>query len=95
MNTTRDISKLSQISLAQGLVKLSITILKYHLWYVCQISLQIMLLPILISSGDGLKPEPVKIETCRRSLKPVPWTVSLFIIFMFILRIIYFSDIHI
>ena len=34
INTTRDISKLSQIS-------------KYHSWYLCQISLQIMLLPTL------------------------------------------------
>ena len=42
VNTTRDISKLSQISL----VKLRITISKYHSWYLCQISLQIMLLPI-------------------------------------------------
>ena len=48
INTTRDISKLSQISLAWRRVKLRITILKYHLWYLCQISLQIMLLPILI-----------------------------------------------
>ena len=39
VNTTRDISKLSN---------LRITILKYHAWYLCQISLQIMLLPILI-----------------------------------------------
>ena len=29
-------------------MKLPITILKYHSWYLCQISLQIMLLPILI-----------------------------------------------
>ena len=29
-------------------MKLRITILKYHLWYLCQISLQIMLSPILI-----------------------------------------------
>ena len=43
-----DISKLSQISLALRLVKLRITILKYHSWYLCQISLQIMLLPIQI-----------------------------------------------
>ena len=48
VNTTRNISKLSQISLAYRLVKLSVTILKYHSWYLCQISLQIMLLPILI-----------------------------------------------
>ena len=47
-NTTRDISKLSQISLAQRLVKLPITISKYRSWYLCQISLQIMLLPIHI-----------------------------------------------
>ena len=40
INTTRDISKLSQISLAHRLVKLRITILKYHSWYLCQISLQ-------------------------------------------------------
>ena len=48
INTTRDISKLSQISLAYRLVKLRTTISKYHLWYLGQISLQIMLLPILI-----------------------------------------------
>ena len=47
--TTRDISKLSQISFAQRLVKLRITISKYHEWYLCQISLQIMLLPIQIA----------------------------------------------
>ena len=46
INTTRDISKLSQISLAQRLVKLRITILKCDSWYLCQISLLIMLLPI-------------------------------------------------
>ena len=48
INTTRDISKLSQISLAPRLVKLRIAISKYHSWYLCKISLQIMLLPILI-----------------------------------------------
>ena len=48
VHTTRDISKLSQISLAI-LLQVRITILKYHSWYVCQISyLQIMRLPILI-----------------------------------------------
>ena len=31
-------------------MKLRITISKYHSWYLCQISLQIMLLPILIKS---------------------------------------------
>ena len=46
INTTCDISNLSQIPLAQRLVKLPTTILKYHLWYLCQISLQIMPLPI-------------------------------------------------
>ena len=46
MNTTCDISRLSQISLAKRLVKLRITISKYHLWYLCQILLQIMPLPI-------------------------------------------------
>ena len=30
-------------------MKFRITILKYHSWYLCQISLQIMLLPILMS----------------------------------------------
>ena len=35
INTTRDIWKLPQIS-------------KYHSWYLCQVSLQIMLLPIQI-----------------------------------------------
>ena len=29
-------------------MKLHITILKYHSWHLCQISLQIMLLPILM-----------------------------------------------
>ena len=48
LQTFCDISKLSQISLAYGLVKLRSTILKYHSWYLCQISLQIMLLPILM-----------------------------------------------
>ena len=48
INTTRVISKLSQISLAWRLVKFRITILKYHSWYLCQISLQIILLPIQI-----------------------------------------------
>ena len=48
INTTHDISKLSQISLAYRLVKLRITILKYHSWYFCQIPLLIMLLPIQI-----------------------------------------------
>ena len=48
INTTCDISKSSQISLAWRLVKLRITISKYHSWYLCQISLQIMLLPIRI-----------------------------------------------
>ena len=44
INTTCDISKLSPIPLAQRLVKLRIRISKYHSWYLCQISLQIMLL---------------------------------------------------
>ena len=48
INTTRVISKLSQISLAWRLVKFRITILKYHSRYLCQISLQIILLPIQI-----------------------------------------------
>ena len=39
----------SSLSVSQNylLVKLRITISKYHSWYLCQISLQIMLLPIL------------------------------------------------
>ena len=52
INTTRDISKLSQISLAWRLVKLRITISKYHSWYLCQISLQIMLLPTSITPDE-------------------------------------------
>ena len=36
---------LSQISLASRLRKLRLTIANYHIWYLCQISLQIMLLP--------------------------------------------------
>ena len=48
VHTTRDISKLSKISLAI-LLQVRITILKYHSWYLCQISyLLIMRLPILI-----------------------------------------------
>ena len=48
VHTTRDISKLTQISLAI-LLQVRITILKYHSWYLCQISyLLIMRLPILI-----------------------------------------------
>ena len=39
-------------------MKLRITILKYHSWYLYQISLQIMLLPILI--------ERVPFDPCRR-----------------------------
>ena len=31
-----------------------ITILKYHLWYLCQITLQIMLLPILIQTENSV-----------------------------------------
>ena len=34
----------------QNYLKLRITILKYHSWYLCQISLQIMLLPVQISA---------------------------------------------
>ena len=36
-------------------MKLRITILKYHWWYLCQISLQIMLLPIQIRVNSRLK----------------------------------------
>ena len=45
INTTCDISNLSQIEITYNN-----NISKYHLWYLCQISLQIMLLPILIAS---------------------------------------------
>ena len=43
-NTTRDISKFSN---STRLTAREITISKYH-WYLCQISLKIMLLPIQI-----------------------------------------------
>ena len=48
INTTRDISKLFQIS--RAIKRLSITISKYHSWYLRQISQQIIPLPILIIS---------------------------------------------
>ena len=62
MNCIRDIwhiyhswyFQIAQISLAQRLVKLCKTILKYRSWYLCQISLQIMLLPMLIMSAKLL-----------------------------------------
>ena len=72
MNATRDISKLSQISLAYWLVKLRITILKYHLWYLCQISLQIMLLPIQI----GQKISKVNIQNFVSNCSVLRHTVS-------------------
>ena len=53
INTIRDISKLSEISLSYQLVKLRITILKYHSWYLRKISLQIMLLRIHNSNTDA------------------------------------------
>ena len=52
INTTHDICKFFQISLTQQLVKLCIAISKYHLCYLCQISPQIMLLPILINYNN-------------------------------------------
>ena len=52
INTTHDISKFFHISLTQQLVKLRIAISKYHLCYLCQISPQIMLLPILINYNN-------------------------------------------
>ena len=64
INTTHDISKLSQISLALRLVKLRITILKYHLWYLCQISLLIILLPILITDQLCLGPHKAQCLPC-------------------------------
>ena len=54
IKTTRDISILSQISLAWRLVKLRtcIKISKYQSRYLCQISLQIMLLPLQITNWN-------------------------------------------
>ena len=51
INTTRDTSKLSQISLPHRLVKLRITILKYYSWCLCQISLQKWIMLLLQSSS--------------------------------------------
>jgi len=45
INTSCDISNLSQIE-----IMYNNNISKYHLWYFWQISLQIMLLPILTAS---------------------------------------------
>ena len=73
INTTRDISKLSQILLAQRLVKLSITISKYRSWYLCQISLQIMLLPIhihcLSSRFFEIQPNEISSQVSEKASK--------------------------
>ena len=68
INTTRYISKLSQISLAYRLEKLRITILKYHSWYLCQIPLLTMPLPKLILFVYKLMSESSKYnrENCPR-----------------------------
>ena len=82
VNTTCDISKLSQISLAEQLVKLRITILKYHPWYLCQISLQINVLPIqTILIVRSLKVRIVTELTkapnfAQRQLIAVPWILE-------------------
>ena len=60
INTTNDISKLLYvISRAVRQVKFE-TILKYHEWYLCQISLQIMLLFVYTTTR-----KKVVIFTCR------------------------------
>ena len=50
------------------------TILKYHSWYLCQISLQIMLLPIqsLTVKGEFLKCSCAKCISCLRTIARGP-----------------------
>ena len=71
INTTYDISKLSQISLAKRLMKLRKTVSKYHSWYLCQISQLITLLPIQIlhklGSKDSYSRKHLKTITCISS----------------------------
>ena len=45
-------------------MKLRVTISKYHWWYFCQISLQIMLLPLLIvcKSIDNVRKMELKLK---------------------------------
>ena len=59
---------MSQISPAYRLVKLSVTSLKYpHSWYLCQISLEIMLLPNTCSNYSiSMGTEMVTNEICRK-----------------------------
>ena len=58
-NTTRDILKLLYVvSRAVRRVKFE-TILKYHEWYLCQISLQIVLLFVYTTTRE------IEIFTCR------------------------------
>jgi len=45
--------KIFQIPLAASQLMVFWTILKYHLWYYCQIPVQVMLLPIRISLAHG------------------------------------------
>ena len=78
INTTRDISKLSQISLVQ----LSKTILKYHSWYLCQISVLTMLLPIQIAlkteRDAGQTPKNVRVggQLKHKTFVYSPWLIS-------------------
>ena len=55
-------------------MKLRKTILKYHSWYLCQISLQIMLLPIqsLTVKGEFLKCSCAKCISCLRTIARGP-----------------------
>ena len=46
IKTALDISKLSQNFIRLTAREITYNNLKYHSWYLCQISLQIMLLPI-------------------------------------------------
>ena len=43
-------------------MKLRVTILKYHSWYLCQISLQIMLLPIQILTHNAILMDTTNVE---------------------------------
>ena len=56
INTTRDILKLSQIS-------------KYHLWYLCQIPLQIILFPMQIAWLNFLNQDKWSITTQKQRQK--------------------------
>ena len=57
-------------------MKLCITISKYHSWYLCQISLQIMLLPIQIHWGNVFKHSCIQRHKIQR--KSYPWSQDTF-----------------